>query len=270
MKLDPRIYPSKADEEARPSVLRPYNPASWFHPVGIWKVLARLRPKLPDVGGMLFLTFTFDPALFDSPSSAFESGRDRLRRIFFKLRRGVEWEGKRFVIDAPYCVKVEFHQNGWAHFHVIFLTRRFLPGGLLNQLWEFGRTNVGRIHNDRFHYLLKYVTKGGGLPDWVKNRTRLRVFQASRGFYVTNGDARPASEKTGRKRRESLLGERINRWSRTALLQCGEKFRSVLLGAPFAELLDELIYPIAKDGRYLGNGHITINDTGDLIQWLEQ
>ncbi len=249
-------------------ILRPYHPASWFHPVGIWKVLARLHPRLPDVSGCLFLTFTFNPALFANPSLAFEHGRDRLRRIFHKLRRGVTWEGKSYVIDAPYCVKVEFQQNGWAHFHVIFLTRRYLPGALLTELWGCGRPNVRRIRNHTFHYLLKYVTKGGGLPDWVKGRTRLRVFQTSHGFYKTAGEPKAASARTGRKRRTSTLGERLARWRKTALLQQGETFRQIPLGAPFLDLLAELILPIARAGRYLGHGHIQINDTTDIIPWI--
>jgi hypothetical protein len=163
-------------------VLREFNPVSWFHPRGIYRVLARLKPRLPDVGGKLFLTFTFNPALYGDASSAFDHGRDRLRRVFFRLRKGVTWEGKPYVINAPYAVKVEFHQNGWAHFHAVFLTRNYLPGSLLNHLWGLGRTNVRRISNQKFRYLLKYVTKGGGLPEWVLGRTRLRVFQSSRGF----------------------------------------------------------------------------------------
>ena len=83
-------------------ILRPFNPISWFHPVGIHKVLARLKPKLPDVSGCLFITLTFNPMLFANPSLAFETGRDRLRRIFYKLRRGVMWNGKHYRIDAPY------------------------------------------------------------------------------------------------------------------------------------------------------------------------
>ena len=251
-----------------PQILRPYNPASWFHSVGIWKVLAKLEPKLPDVGGRLFLTFTFNPALFADPSMAFDQGRDHLRRVFFKLRKGVEWEGRRYVVDAPYCVKVEFHQNGWAHFHVVFLTRRFLPGPLLTALWGYGRTNVGRIRNHTFRYLLKYVTKGGDLPDWVKGRTRLRVFQSSRGFYKTPPEVKEPSEKTGRTRKLGTIGERLIRWGKTALLQEGENFRQLILGAPFVELLAELVLPVAKAGRYLGNGHIQINDATELLQWI--
>lgn len=118
--------------------IKEYVPASWFHPLGIYKVLARLWDRLPDVGGKLFLTLTLDPKLFGSEESAFEYSRQRLRKVFFKLRHGVEHEGKTYTIDAPYCVKVEFHESGWVHYHVIFLTRRYLPKELLAELWGYG------------------------------------------------------------------------------------------------------------------------------------
>jgi hypothetical protein len=252
-------------------ILRPYNPASWFHPKGIYKVLARLNPRLPDVEGKLFLTFTFDRVLFANESLAFDHGRDRLRRVFFAPRKGVKWEGKKHIIDAPYCVKVEFHADGWPHFHAIFLTRRFVPAGLLAELWGLGRTNVGRITNDEFRYLLKYVTKSGTLPDWALSRSRLRVFQSSRGFYVSAPEEKLPSKPTGISRRRSgSLGQRIERWRRTALLQSGENFEQVILGGPFCDLLAELIYPVAKEGRYLGGGHVLINDSKELFPWINQ
>jgi hypothetical protein len=261
-------------------VLREFNPVSWFHPRGIYRVLARLKPRLPDVGGRLFLTFTFDPSLYADASSAFDHGRDRLRRMFFRLRRGVTWEGRRYVINAPYAVKVEFHRNGWAHFHVIFLTRNYLPGELLNSLWDLGRTNVQRISNQKFQYLLKYVTKGGGLPEWALARSRIRIFQSSRGFLTdlplpgtpdsqpAASDSGPGSIKSTRKRQTSTLGERLKRWRKTALLESGERFQQVFLAAPFFELLAELIFPVAMEGRYLGGGRFQINDTQQLISWI--
>ncbi len=251
-------------------VLREFNPVSWFHPRGIYRVLARLTPRLPDVGGKLFLTFTVNPALYADPAAAFEHSRDRLRRMFHKLRLGVVWEGRRYAINAPYAVKVEFHQNGWAHFHVIFLTRSFLPGGLLNELWGLGRTNVRRITNDKFRYLLKYVTKGGGLPTWVLGRNRLRVFQSSRGFLL---DAEPKPKSTPRqslqrKAQSNTLGERLTRWRKTALFERGERFEQVVLVAPFFELVGELIFPTARAGRYLGGGRFLINDSYQLEPWI--
>lgn len=249
-------------------VLRPFNPVSWFHPKGIHRVLAKLRPRLPDVGGCLFLTFTFNPALYAEEKTAFEHGRDRLRRIFFRLRRGAVWEGKRYVINAPYAVKVEFHQNGWAHFHVVFLTRRYLPGGLLNALWDLGRTNVRRISNHKFRYLLKYVTKGGGLPEWVLGRSRLRVFQSSRGFLAGAAVQRETMVKTGRKVHTGTIGERLQRWRKTALFESDGRFQQVILAKPFFELVAELIFPIAVERRYLGGGHFSINDTTELEVWI--
>jgi hypothetical protein len=253
-------------------VLRPYHPASWFHPIGILKVLKRLEPRLPDVSGMLFLTFTFDQTLFAGPLDAFDRGRDRLRRVFYDLRHGVKWEGRNYVIDAPYCIKVEFHGNGWAHFHCIFLTRRFLPAELLADLWGYGRTNVGRIKNDEFRYLLKYVTKSGELPDWIKPRSRVRIFQSSRKFLLpvekAASDGHASTPARKKKRTVSTIGERVERWRKQALLQHGKHFEQIPLRAPFAELLAEQVFPVAEDGRYLGNGHILINDTQHLIEWL--
>lgn len=255
-------------------VLRPFCPVSWFHPRGILKVLKRLRPRLPDVSGSLFLTFTINPLLFADPSAAFEHSRQQLRRVFYRLRKGAKWKGKKHVIDEPYCVKVEFHGNEWAHFHVIFLTRRFIPGDLLNELWGLGRTNVRRITNERFHYLLKYVTKGGGpLPEWVRNRTLLRVFQASRGFYVgPSKKAKPATTPVRRKRRQcsDTVGERIERQQRTAVLENKGRISQVMLAAPFEEIHAEEIYPAAADGRYLGGGHYQINDMENLIVWIKK
>lgn len=261
-------------------ILRQYIPASWFHPLGIRKVLRRLEPLLPDVQGKLFLTFTFARDTCNgNPAAAFEHGRDKLRRLFHKLRRGVQWQGKSYRIDAPYCVKVEFHEDGWAHFHVIFLTRRFLPGPLLNELWGLGRCNVQRIDNDSFRYLLKYVCKGGDLPDWIKARPRLRVFQSSRGFLK-----KPSTSHAQNAPKEALpsprnasarnIGERLKRWERMGLLAAGEsgdkaaRYRAVLLRESFQPLLGQLVLPVARDGRYLGNGQVLINDPNDLLIWI--
>src|ERR1035437_1056043 len=162
--------------------IKEFIPASWFHPVGIFKVLARFWDRLPDVSGKLFLTFTLDPKNYANEETAFEDSRDWLRKLFYQLRQGVEHEGKTYVIDAPYCIKVEFHESGWVHFHAIFLTRRFLPKELLAELWDRGGVTVQRITTPDFHYLLKYVTKAADLPEWVRKRKRLRVFQTTKGF----------------------------------------------------------------------------------------
>ena len=264
-------------------ILREYIPASWFHPVGIKKVLRRLEALLPDVSGKLFLTFTLArETKGGDPEAAFEHARKRLRKVFYRLRQGVEWEGKRYAINTPYCVKVEFHEDGWAHFHVIFLTHRFLPGQLLNDLWGLGRCNVQRIKGEReFRYLLKYVCKGCDLPEWILKRRRLRVFQSSHGFLKkpeaatpAEGEAAPAPRPARKRRFAGNIGERLSRWAHTGQVVAGvigtktARYSQLLLRDNFQTLLGQLVLPVARDGRYLGNGQIVINDPSDTYAWI--
>jgi hypothetical protein len=278
-------------------MVKEYVPASWFHELGIYKVRKRIEERLPDVGGSLFLTFTFDRVTWTNPRAAFEVGRAHLRKVFFALRQGVSWEGHTVQIKAPYCVKVEFHKDGWAHFHVILKTRKFLPGGLLNELWGLGRCNVKRITNDEFRYLLKYVTKGGQLPEWVRDMKRIRIFQTTKGFLLPAADGaddqvreadapdeaeaqdvEPAEEDvveegTGtdsqdKRHYDTTIGERLQRWACMAVYVRGEGVRHLKLCRPFQEIFDHLVYAIARDGRYLGNRKIKICQERQLIPWI--
>ncbi|PXA04354.1 hypothetical protein DDZ13_07425 [Coraliomargarita sinensis] len=261
--------------------LKPYVPASWFHPLGIHKVLKRFWHRLPNVAGCLFVTFTIDReamrALGYGPSEAFDLTRDRIRRIFYLLRKGVEWNGIIYRIPEAYCTKVEFHadEEGWPHFHCIWLTRRFIPAELLAHLWSYGRTNVKRITNDDFHYLLKYVCKSSRVPEWVQDRERMRIFQPSKGFLIS--EDKPAKEEsvpTGKKRPVSTIRERLHKWSCTATIvtedenEPFDRVRQVSLYKPFQEIFDRLVYAAAVAGRYLGSGKIQINRKEQLYPWL--
>ncbi|MDP0500895.1 MAG: hypothetical protein Q7P63_12435 [Verrucomicrobiota bacterium JB022] len=258
-----------------PGVLKQFHPESWFDPVGIKKVLKRLEPRLPDVSGALFLTLTIDRKLFGDPASAFEYTRNRLRKVFYRLRKGVMWKGKLVKIDAPYCVKVEFHHDleGWPHFHVIFLTRRFFDGELLRKLWDCGRCDVKRISNEDFRYLLKYVVKGAGeVPEWVKQRKRIRIFQSSHGFLKPlpekEEDEEPASECPPRRRDTSTIGERLEKWRKTALYITENWVQQFRLERPFREILDEIVLDVAIAGRYLGYFRVQINEPQQLHEWI--
>jgi len=266
--------------------IKEFIPASWFHPVGIYKVLARLWDRLPNVSGKLFLTLTLDPKNYANEETAFESSRQRMRKVFYQLRHGVEHEGKIYVIDVPYCVKVEFHESGWVHYHVIFLTRRFLPKELLAKLWDLGWVTVQRITNEDFHYLLKYVTKPDDLPEWVLKRKRLRVFQTTKGFLKPLlvkaashplDESKPLSQQTDdksllklkRRRASYTMDERFWRWACMAVLRQNGKARTVKFRMPYREIFDQLVLSAAREGRYKGSGEIIIPRKEGLTLWLK-
>jgi hypothetical protein len=250
--------------------IKEYIPASWFHPVGIYKVLARIWHRLPDVGGKLFLTFTVDPKIYANEETAFEDSRQLLRKVFYYLRHGVEHQGKTFVIDAPYCIKVEFHESGWVHYHAIFLTRRFLPKELLAELWGLGWVTVQRITNKDFHYLLKYVTKPEDLPQWVLKRKRLRVFQTTKDFLKPEP---PKPERicltAGRSRASYTIEERFWLWACQAVIRQRGTARVVRFRMPYREIFDHLVLSAALDGRYKGSGEIIVPRTEGLTLWLK-
>ena len=261
---------------ANEQTIKEFIPASWFHPVGIFKVLARFWDRLPDVSGKLFLTFTLDPKSYASEEAAFEDSRNWLRKVFYQLRQGVEHEGKAYTIDAPYCIKVEFHESGWVHYHAIFLTRRFLPKELLASLWGLGWVTVQRITTTDFHYLLKYVTKPDDLPEWVKKRKRLRVFQTTKGFLKAPAEAKPAAPKsdldklTPKKHRASYtMDERFWRWACMGVIRRNGMARTVRFQIPYRELFDHLVLSAALDGRYKGSGEIKIARKEGLTSWMK-
>lgn len=250
--------------------IKEFIPASWFHPVGIFKVLARFWDRLPDVGGKLFLTFTLDPKNYADEETAFEDSRDWLRKVFYKLRQGVEHEGKIYVIDAPYCIKVEFHESGWVHYHAVFLTHRFLPKELLAELWGLGWVKVQRIKDTDFHYLLKYVTKPDELPAWVLERKRLRVFQTTKGFLrPLPHKPKIISLKEPRKRASYTMDERFWRWACTAVIRQNGMARTIKFQLPYRELFDHLVLSAALDGRYKGSGEIVIDRKDGITSWLK-
>jgi hypothetical protein len=267
-----RNLPAKAahQTDAYEQTIKEFIPASWFHPVGIFKVLARFWDRLPDVSGKLFLTFTLNPKNYADEEAAFEDSRDWLRKVFYQLRQGVEHEGKTFTIDAPYCIKVEFHESGWVHYHAIFLTRRFVPKELLGELWGLGWVKVQRITNQDFHYMLKYVAKTAELPEWMKKRKRLRVFQTTKGFLKPlPPKPKIISLKEPRKRASYTMDERFWRWACMGVIRQNGQARTVRFQIPYRELFDHLVLSAALDGRYKGSGEIIIARKDGLTSWLK-
>lgn len=286
---------NRAEKEL--NYVKPYIPNSWFHEMGAIKKRSEILPKLPNLRGALFITFTVDPKFFADEASAFKTCRNKLRKVFYALRKGVEHNGEMFAIDAPYLTKVEFHKNGYAHLHVVFRTRRFLPPKLVDRLWGLGRVNVKRIRSEGLKYLLKYVTKSGEIPDWVKAMTSLRIVQPSSGFYMAGESLKPlkkvvegatpeeveelaanaeeeeadsddeSAKEESQTKQKLTIGERIEKWASMALLHFDGKFRTILLQKPFAETFGAIIFEVAQNNQYLGNWVVRIDDVSDLLMW---
>lgn len=274
--VEEKITPLRTSEIACAAVMKPFVPISWLHDRGRYRVLERLIPKLPDVSGDLFLTLTVDPKLFGHDGEAAHAkARPKIRKILARLRKGVKWEGKTWRINAAYCTKVEFLEE-FAHYHLVFRTRRYLAKGLLEKLWGLGFVHVERISNEDFHYLLKYVVKDNGpLPEWVLSLNRIRIFQASPGFYrapVEDEDPDNDTEELERKERKgtepTTIGERLAKWECTVIYRQGVHFSSFVLSAPFREIFEQIIFPIALEGRYLGQNVIAITEPKQLEPWL--
>jgi hypothetical protein len=86
---------------------------------------------------------------------------------------------------------------------------------------------------------------------------------------------KPVSKPTTRlQQRTSNIRQRLNKWKNQGLVirydNSGQtSFKQVLLKDEFRILLDRLVYSIAQDGRYLGDGKIKINKSGDYNQWIK-
>src|SRR5262249_45270543 len=95
----------------------------------------RLVPALKTFhGGLMMLTLTVDPELFDSPEAAYWYCRDKrsVAELVRALYKAGHLKSKRF-----FCV-VEFHANGWPHFHVLVESSR-IPHKVLAQFWGRNR-----------------------------------------------------------------------------------------------------------------------------------
>ena len=168
--------------------LQAYYSESWFTVAGARLKARRLRQAgMPDLTNWRFITLTMATRRL-TPHAAYELGKSRLRRFLARLRKAL---GHAF----KWCWKLEFHEDGYAHWHLLVEYREPIPPEMLAELevwWGLGRSNVRRVKQKEIDYVLKYVAKGPeDLPAWVwEHKGRIRAFQTSNGFF-TNRRARP-------------------------------------------------------------------------------
>jgi len=167
--------------EASDPEMHAYASESWFTAEGARCKLRRLqRAGLPDFRNWRFMTLTMANHS-GHPFDAYTRGKDRLRRFLARFRRAVGYSFR-------WCWKLEFHDDGFAHWHLLIEYTKRIPREFLidlEQWWGLGRVNVRRVKGRDIRYVFKYVTKSvEDVPEWVAlHKGRLRVFQASVGFY---------------------------------------------------------------------------------------
>ncbi|MEO0797540.1 MAG: hypothetical protein AAFX93_20530 [Verrucomicrobiota bacterium] len=217
------------------------------------------KKGLPPWKQCLFITLTLDQVVGNRVDS-YELGNERMRRFLGELRKVI---GK-----FPWAWKLEFQDNGYAHWHVIVHYKKTIPRDclcLLGKWWGLGRTNVERLRYKKFRYLFKYVSKGAfdgeseeglNLPEWVmdyQNGSRMRFWQTGGGFYTKAQDPDWSVEEEEKKdQRFSYVKETIRQkwryWMRRAVVSIRDprkdypvKSSYFVLNKPYNEFYQEAV-----------------------------
>lgn len=222
------------------SELHPYASESWFTESGA-RIKARRLQKagLPDFTNWRFITLTAANRAI-SPQAAYQTGKDRMRRFLARFRQALGYSFR-------WCWKLEFHDDGYAHWHLLVDYTKRIPREMLPNLekwWNLGRVNVRRVKGRDIRYVFKYVSKAPeDLPQWVLEfEGTMRVFQTSRGFYTAKPPRKIQkrepqfcrikvdliTRQTWDGRKGRLVSELLNGHFRT---------RTVKLRKPFSDLL---------------------------------
>jgi hypothetical protein len=170
-----------------------------------------LKVELESFASPFFTTLTINQDRFSSPEEALEW--IQTNGTISEFVRSVRRRGH--LLDGRYFVCLEFQENGWPHWHLVFDAAR-IPFDDLVDAWtgagwagrkgverwgprpryqgkgqkpafggvrfrQQGRSELGAI----CHYLTKYLTK---IPDlitlqWVRDRTSVRRWSTSRDFW---------------------------------------------------------------------------------------
>lgn len=165
-----RKHSRKAQRPERPGVgqspgrvcevihVRSYNRPSWYTSIGVSRKAKLIEGKgMPDLHGWRFITLTIRRERFDSPLEAYLAASDHMRRFLYACRKAELWSNK-----AKWCWKLEFHADGWPHWHLLVERKKRMTKEELNlvgKLWGLGRKKVQMVNERDFRYNFKYAFK---------------------------------------------------------------------------------------------------------------
>lgn len=111
---------------------------------------------------------------------------------------------------------------------------------------------------------------------WVRRKKGIRIFQSSHGFLKKTEKQKSTKARPKKtKNQQVTIGERIDNFGKTALViddrfsDIPLRYSQLQLNEHFKILLDRLVYSIAQDGRYLGDGKIQILGKEDFYPWIK-
>ena len=218
---------------------------SWFCPhccVGRGLALReRLIPVLHRFQSLLMWTFTIDPALFESPTKAYEYVKSK--RCISNVMRRLRERGN-LHSDKFFCIIEWQKKSEMPHFHVL-ADASFIPFDEVCELWNRYRPpEAGPVQGDRpgfgsvrfsaprfrsvehaARYACKYLIKHPehGYPAWVLDSTgEVHRYSTSRGFW---GDQKRRSQSDSVD--EAVDRHYMRKTVRDRLRACGQT--SVLL-----------------------------------------
>jgi len=142
--------------------VRAYNPPNWFTAAGVNRKRRQIELRgLPSFFQWRFITLTIDPKPFtargESAVHAYLAGKERMRR-FLDLAR----DAKLWKVSEKWAWKLEFHRNGWPHWHLLVGRTEKMSQeeiDLVRELWALGDTDVEMVRDDGFLYSFKYAFK---------------------------------------------------------------------------------------------------------------
>ncbi len=150
--------------------IQPYTAPNWVTDQGVARKLRLISKNgLPSLMYAKRLTFTVDRQLFDNELDAMQTMLCQFPKFIRNLKSLYKSE---FGRECPeYVMWIEFHSDGWPHFHMDWLRRGSLPlnwirfDGFLSRLWKLGNVHIKTINRHQDHYAFKYAFKPEGKHD---------------------------------------------------------------------------------------------------------
>ena len=193
---------------------------SWFCPhcclpLGL-ALKRRLSRELRRFRGLMMLTFTVDPELFESPQAAYAYVTTK-RCVAVAVQRLDRWG---LLHSRDSFAVVEWQANGWPHWHVL-INASHVPFEQLCEAWnrnwrgwrarvDLGRPGFGCVRfsaprlgdaSKAAGYVTAYLTKvpERGYPQWVRDgeTRKVRRYSTSRGFWTQTADEDEAAALGG-------------------------------------------------------------------------